>query len=277
MSETGTLRTVIVDDSADIRLMLRLLLGRDDRFEIVGEAANGQEAVEVCAQVHPGLVILDRQMPVMGGLEAIPLIREQWPGAQIVLYTAAAEPDTEEAAAAAGAVGVLQKQSAAIDVAGDLTRILARGGGMETERSGDVEVRLGPVPSSAAVAWVANTRQILAALQRRPDVIGGPIRESVMAMFGRFLDVWETVAQGTEVFFWTGRANPAEVQGVVEEWARIDAMDDATVAALGCDWSPPEGQAFFAALTAAVVDALSDEEGTRRVAERLGGDWTTPD
>ncbi|HVA44234.1 MAG TPA: response regulator [Acidimicrobiales bacterium] len=275
MGQQAIVRTVVVDDSVDIRLMLRLLLGRDARFEIVGEAANGREAVELCERVHPDLVILDRQMPVMGGLEAIPLIRDRWPGAQIVLYTAAAEPDTEEAAAAAGALGVLHKQSAAMDVAGDLTRLLARRGGPGPETAGDVEVRLGPVPSAAARAWVANTRQILGALQLRPDAIGGPITEPVMAMFGRFLDAWETVAQDTDVFFWTGRADPQDVQKVVEEWARIDSIDDATLAALGCDWTPPEGQAFFAALAAAVVDALADHEETRRLAERLGGDWAS--
>jgi len=273
MSDEGIVRTLIVDDSVDIRLMLRLLLGRDSRFEIVGEAGNGREAVELCAQVHPDLVILDRQMPVMGGLESIPLIRERWPAAQIVLYTAAAEPDTEEAAAAAGALGVLRKQSAALDVAGDLTRLLARRGDAGAETADEVEVRLGPVPSAAARAWVTNTRQILGALQQNPDVIGGPITEPVMAMFGRFLDAWETVAQDTDVFFWTGRADPQEVQKVVEEWARIDSMDDVALTALGCDWAPPEGQVFFAALAAAVVDALADHEDTRRLAERLGGDW----
>ena len=264
-------RTLVVDDSADVRYLLSTVLGRDRSFQIVGEAADGRAAIEEAERIHPDLVVLYRQMPVLGGLEAIPLIRERCPAAEIVLYTAAVEPDTKEAAAAAGAIGVLDKAGISTGVAQELTRLLAR----RRPHVEAVEVHVGPVASSAARVWVANTRHLLKALRLRPELIGGAIRESVMDMFERFLDTWTSVATDTDVFFWTGRANPGDVREIIEQWARIDAMDDDTLAALGCRWSPPEGQPFFAALTAGVVEALTvGHQEALALAQRLGGDWS---
>ena len=272
MTPTDAVRTVIVDDSADVRVLLRILLEQDDRFEVVGEAANGAEGADLCGRIRPDLVVLDRQMPVMGGLEAIPLIRARSPQSEIVLYTAAADSTTEEAAAAAGALGVLHKAGVAADVAQDLAALLARRRPEEDGGPAPVEVRVGPVSSAAARVWVANTRQILDAVERQPDAIGGPVDASVLAIFRRFLDAWEAVASDTDVFFWTGRADPDDVHRVVEQWARIDAMDQATLDALGCRWAPPEARPFFAALTAAVLDAVSGQEHTRRLAEQIAAE-----
>ncbi|HZU71634.1 MAG TPA: response regulator [Acidimicrobiales bacterium] len=279
MGDRGAVRTVIVDDSADVRLMLRIMLSSDGRFDVVGEAADGAEAVDVCGRLRPDLVVLDRQMPVMGGLEAIPLIRARSPHSEIVLYTAALDGATAESAAAAGAIGVLHKGGVGADVAAELALMLARQAGRHATQPvapaapiEDVEVRVGPVPSEAARSWVANTRCILDAIQARPEAVGGPIDDSVMAMFRRFLDAWEAVARDTDVFFWTGRAEPSHVRQVIEEWVRIDSMDEATLEALGCHWAPPEAQPFFASLTAAVVEALAGEDEIRHLAERLGGE-----
>lgn len=273
--EPPPVRTVIVDDVEDVRILLRIVLGNDGRFDIVGEAGNGVEAVEVCGRLRPDLVVLDRHMPVMGGLEAIPLIRGRSPSTDIVLYTAAAEAGLEHAAATAGAIGVLTKSGVAGEVAQSLAQLLGgQRNGVVAAADDDIEVRVGPVASAAAGAWVANTRRILSALEDRPDLIGGPVSRPVMAMFERFLDAWESVARETDVFFWTGRAHPHDVREVVAEWARIDSMDEATLSALGCQWAPPEAQPFFAALTGAVVAALAEQDEARRVAERLGKDWS---
>ena len=274
MGDDPVLRTVVVDDSEDVRVLLRIVLGNDGRFDVVGEAGNGHEAVELCGALRPDLVVLDRHMPVMGGLEAIPLIRARSPFTDIVLYTAAAEAGLEEAAATAGAIGVLTKSPVAVEVAQTLAQLLGgQRNGVVAAADEDIEVRVGPVASAAAGAWVANTRQILTALKHRPELIGGPVSHPVMEMFERFLDAWEAVARETDVFFWTGRAAPHDVREIVAEWARIDSMDEATLAALGCHWAPSEARPFFAALTAAVVDALAGQDETRRMAARLGGDW----
>lgn len=69
------IRVLLADDVADIRALLRLAIERDDRFEIVGEAADGVEAIEQAARLTPDLVVLDLAMPRLDGLQAIPEIR----------------------------------------------------------------------------------------------------------------------------------------------------------------------------------------------------------
>ncbi len=267
-----SVRVLVVDDSPDIRMMLKLLLNRDGRFSLVGEAGNGLEAIETAAFCLPDLVILDRQMPVMGGLEAIPLIREASPHSDIVLYTAAAEEESERAAIAAGAVGLLQKQTMALNLVEDLARMLVD----HWDRpDSEVEVRVGPVPSSCARLWVANSLSILAALRANPEVIGEPVPPDVLDYFEGLLRSWEAVARHTDVFVWVGRADPEAVKRVVEEWARVDSMTDEEMAELGCAWSGPEARPFFIALSGAVIDALGRHQSTRRLAERLAqGAWT---
>ena len=262
-----SLRTVIADDSDDIRALLRISLGQDDHFEIVGEAADGYEAVQTCKQLWPDLLLLDRQMPRMGGLDAIPLIRRESPWTRIVLYSAAVAPGDREAAVAAGAIGVMDKAGAAHDIAEELTQRLI---GQRAPEPDTVDVRVGPVPSVAARAWIANTRNLLSALSRQPEVIGGPIADHVMTVFEQFLDAWESVARDTEQFFWMGRAARSDLRDIIEEWARIDSMDDTALAVIGGTWAPPEARPFFDSLTGGIIGALAEDDGTRRLAEGLG-------
>lgn len=272
--ETVTVRVLVVDDSADIRLMLRLLLGRDHRFEVVGEAGDGVQAIELAGDLRPEVVLLDRQMPVLGGLEAIPEIRRVSPDSEIVLYTAAGGAGTEAAAIGAGAIGVLWKRGATLDLSQELAGMLARHwAGPDAE----VEIQVGPVSSEVARLWVANTQSLLAAVETHPEVLDREVPAAVLAVYHRLLDEWEAVAQDTDSFLWVGRTRAAELQQVVEEWARLDSMDDATLAKLGCAWSSPEARPFFDALTTGVVGALARHAETRRLAERLvDRGWTGP-
>jgi CheY-like chemotaxis protein len=272
--ETVTVRVLVVDDSPDIRLMLRLLLSRDGRFEVVGEGADGAQAIELARDLRPELVLLDRQMPVLGGLEAIPEIRRVSPDTEIVLYTAAGGAGTEAAAIGAGAIGVLWKRGATLDLGQELAGMLARHwAGPDAE----VEIQVGPVSSEVARLWVANTQRLLAAVETHPEALDWEVPVAVLAVYHRLLDEWEAVAQDTDSFLWVGRTRAAELHQVVEEWARLDSMDDATLAKLGCAWSSPEARPFFDALTARVVGALARHAETRRLAERLvDGGWTGP-
>src|SRR5687767_12836645 len=78
-----------------MRFMLQLHLGRDDRFDVVGEAVDGQEALDLCAELHPDLIVLDVRMPRLDGRDALPLIREQCPDAKVAMFTAF--PETVDA------------------------------------------------------------------------------------------------------------------------------------------------------------------------------------
>ena len=71
-------RVVLVDDTRDLRELMRLAMVRGG-FDVVGEAADGREGIEVCAQQQPDVVLLDLAMPVMDGIEALPGIREHCP------------------------------------------------------------------------------------------------------------------------------------------------------------------------------------------------------
>lgn len=80
-------RVVLVDDAEGLRSLVARLLARDGRFEVVGEASDGQEGIEVVTATEPDAVVLDLAMPVMDGLEALPRIRAAAPGAKIVILT----------------------------------------------------------------------------------------------------------------------------------------------------------------------------------------------
>jgi two-component system, NarL family, nitrate/nitrite response regulator NarL len=84
------LRVLIADDEPDVRLLLRLQLHTRADFEVVGEAADGNEAVEQCRDLTPDAVIMDLLMPKVNGFEAIATLQEEQPELGIVAYSAVA-------------------------------------------------------------------------------------------------------------------------------------------------------------------------------------------
>lgn len=102
-------RVVIVDDDDDVRLLLRVTLQRDARFEVVGEASDGVDAIERVDEHQPDLVVLDVAMPRLGGIEALPEIRRRAPDSTVVLYTARPDAGAHQAGLDAGAAVVVEK------------------------------------------------------------------------------------------------------------------------------------------------------------------------
>jgi len=82
-----SIRILIADDHDVVRDGLRLILESEDDFVVVGEAANGADAVRLCAELNPQVVLMDLRMPGMDGLTAIKHIRQQQPDANIVILT----------------------------------------------------------------------------------------------------------------------------------------------------------------------------------------------
>ena len=103
------IRLVVVDDSSDLRFLVRAAVERRGGFEVVGEASDGAEAVEVARALQPDLVLLDLDMPTMGGLDALPLLREAAPGAKVVVLSSFRRTDYEQQVRSGDAVGYLEK------------------------------------------------------------------------------------------------------------------------------------------------------------------------
>ena len=104
------MRVLIADDDALFAASLMSVLGEDDRVDIVGVAANGEEAVKLANELRPDVILMDLRMPVMDGLEATRRIRETHPSTQILLLTGTDAP-IEADVAAAGATAFLRKES----------------------------------------------------------------------------------------------------------------------------------------------------------------------
>jgi DNA-binding NarL/FixJ family response regulator len=103
-----TARVLIVDDHPLTREALAGLLAAND-FEVVGQASGGAEAIDLAGKLRPALIVLDLTMPDMSGLEALPLLREAAPEAEVVVLTAAEDDANLLAAIRGGAAGYLLK------------------------------------------------------------------------------------------------------------------------------------------------------------------------
>jgi two-component system, NarL family, response regulator LiaR len=104
-----TIRVLIADDHAVVRQGLRTFLELQDGIEVVGEAADGVEALELVERTEPDVALLDLVMPRLGGLEAIRRIREVAPATRVLVLTSFADDDTVLPAVRAGAAGYLLK------------------------------------------------------------------------------------------------------------------------------------------------------------------------
>lgn len=93
----------------DFRAFVETLLQRTPGFEVVGQARDGREAIEVAASEQPDLLLLDLSMPEMDGMEALPLIREAAPNTRVLVLTGFTSPAVREQALAGGACGFIEK------------------------------------------------------------------------------------------------------------------------------------------------------------------------
>lgn len=100
---------VVVDDNDDVRGLLRLQVRSTKRFVVVGEAADGEQAVAVVAEKQPDVVLLDLSMPHMDGLQALPLIREVSPHSRVIVMSGFDAGAVAEKALAAGATAYIEK------------------------------------------------------------------------------------------------------------------------------------------------------------------------
>ena len=123
---SGAIRVVLVDDHALFRRGLELVLAEASDIEIVGQAADGDDAVRLVRELTPDVVLMDVRMPRMSGIEAARLIRDTVPGTKVVMLTVSDDEADLFASVRAGASGYLLKEVSIDEVAGAV-RAVTRG------------------------------------------------------------------------------------------------------------------------------------------------------
>ncbi|MFF2887342.1 response regulator [Paenibacillus sp. NPDC057967] len=119
------MKLLIVDDDPLVCQSLQLLLGKEDDFEVVGVALNGQDAIQLC-HLQPDVILMDIQMPTMDGIESTKIIKQQYPFISIMMLTTFQDERNIRLALQAGAEGYLLKSST-IDKMADHIRAITSG------------------------------------------------------------------------------------------------------------------------------------------------------
>jgi NarL family two-component system response regulator LiaR len=109
MTVDAPIRVLVVDDHRVVRKGVRTFISVHDDLELVGEAGNGEEAIEQCAALSPDVILMDMKMPLMDGPTAIEQIRERFPAVHIVALTSFDDEGLAQRALEAGAIGYLFK------------------------------------------------------------------------------------------------------------------------------------------------------------------------
>lgn len=181
-------RVLIVDDRPDLRVLIRTRLQFERDIEVVGEASNGAEAVRMTRSLAPSAVVLDLEMPVMRGDEAIPHMRDAAPGMGILLYTGAHDVTLAEGAT----------PDAIVRKGGPLTELVTELRALLERAPFDVlRLELGTLPLRDAITafdtWAGLNMRVLEALERGDDLVGdqlsGASPEELEALMGIYAHI----------------------------------------------------------------------------------------
>ena len=119
MTETVSkpIRVMLVDDHAMVRRGLATFLMVYDDLELAGEAESGEEAIQLCSEVQPDVILMDMVLPVMDGAAATRVIRQRYPNVQVIALTSFKDKNIIKNALEAGAIGYLLKDVSAAELA----------------------------------------------------------------------------------------------------------------------------------------------------------------
>ncbi|MGQ0744600.1 MAG: response regulator [Acidimicrobiales bacterium] len=124
--DAASIRVVVCDDHELFRRGLRMVLEAEDGIEVLAEAADGQQSLDLVGDLVPDVVVMDVRMPGMGGIEATGLIRRRFPTTRVIVLSVSDDEDDLYAAFRAGANGYLLKEVSIEEVA-DAVRSVAAG------------------------------------------------------------------------------------------------------------------------------------------------------
>jgi DNA-binding NarL/FixJ family response regulator len=114
------IEVVVAEDDLLFAAALVDLLETDERVDVVGRARNGAEAVELAERLHPDVVVMDIEMPVVDGIEATRRLRDSGNPAKVFVLTASESAETRRRALEAGAAGYLRKSDSSLELLGAL-------------------------------------------------------------------------------------------------------------------------------------------------------------
>lgn len=155
-----TVRVVLADDQPLVRSGLRVLIADTPDLEVVGEAANGEEAVRLAREVSPDVIVMDIRMPGMNGIEATSLVTSGPGATRVLVLTTFDEDDYVYGALRAGASGFAVKDMALDDILAAI-RVVAAGDaliapGITRRLIADFVGRPEPSPPARRVRWRAS-------------------------------------------------------------------------------------------------------------------------
>lgn len=160
MDEKQPIRVMIVDDHTVVRRGLGTMLSVFKDLVQVGEARNGEQAVALCAELNPDVILMDLMMPDMNGVEATRLIRERHPQVQIIALTSYKERDMVEGALSAGAIGYLLKDVSADELAAAIRNAHERRPTLSPEAA-QVLIQAARQPVKVGAGLTAREREVL--------------------------------------------------------------------------------------------------------------------
>ena len=117
---------MIADDHRMFAEALEAILATDDRLEIAGQASDGAEAVHLALKLEPDVVLMDISMPIMDGFQATKQIRNQWPGACVLMLTGSNARTDVDRAREAGAAGYVTKERIAAELIDAILEVTSR-------------------------------------------------------------------------------------------------------------------------------------------------------
>jgi signal transduction histidine kinase len=263
------IRVVLADDSAAIRTLARHALSAHRGFEVT-EAVDGVEALEALELVHPDCVVLDIQMPRMGGFEALAELRERSPEVPVILLSGQSDEEVADEARRLGAVSYVNKVTS-LGTLADAVRQVTRG----AREQGD-EVEPNDAAASAGIASLpvvatptdagAGSETGAALEMRRLEYVvshdlGEPLR--IMSGFAGLLD-----SRYAESLDDSGRTF---VTHIVDAAARMQQMlEDLLLYSRGGRAEPARAEIEIGDVAGRVVESLQDEITTRGAEVKIG-------
>jgi DNA-binding NarL/FixJ family response regulator len=178
-TQVDRIRVLIADDHNVVRAGLRAFLDLDSTLEVVGEAANGAEAVRVAHRMRPEVVLMDLIMPELNGIEATEVIHRELPDTKVVVLTSMLEDASVSGAVRAGAIGYLLKDTRAPEL---LQAIKAAAAG---------QVQLSPSAAARLVREVAGPQRAEVLSEREVEVLRLLARGCANKQIGRDLGIAE--------------------------------------------------------------------------------------